>query len=207
MGTQGRRGELGQARGARACAGTQGRPHTRRREGLALVRSRVVVVRVLFMCGPAGSGKSTVARQFEALGMIRLSFDQEAWDRGFRVMPLPEQARAAIDADLRERLVGLVRQDRSVVLDFSFWSRDMRDDWRRMLAPLGVIPETLYLATDRATCLARVRARALGHADDFTLDPDVAAEYFDHFEVPSAEEGPLTVIGAGGHGTRERCPA
>jgi dephospho-CoA kinase len=30
------------------------------------------------MCGPAGSGKSTVARQFERQGMIRLSFDQEA---------------------------------------------------------------------------------------------------------------------------------
>ena len=38
--------------------------------------------RVIFMCGPAGSGKSTVARQYERQGMTRLSFDQEAWSRG-----------------------------------------------------------------------------------------------------------------------------
>ena len=31
--------------------------------------------RVIFMCGPAGSGKSTVARQLEQQGMTRLSFD------------------------------------------------------------------------------------------------------------------------------------
>jgi shikimate kinase len=37
-----------------------------------------VVARVIFMCGPAGSGKSTAARQYERQGMTRLSFDQEA---------------------------------------------------------------------------------------------------------------------------------
>lgn len=153
------------------------------------------------MCGPAGSGKSTVARRFEAQGMTRLSFDQEAWDRGFRAMPLPDGARSEIDAELRRRLVELVGQDRDVVLDFSFWSRAMRDDWRRLLAPLGVIPETVYLATDRRTCLERVRARALGHGDDFMLDPEVAAAYFDHFEVPSPEEGPLRVIPGGTDGS------
>lgn len=147
------------------------------------------------MCGPAGSGKSTVARQLEAAGMARLSFDQEAWDRGVRGMPLPESVRAVIDADLRTRLLKLVGQGRDVVLDFSFWSRDMRDDWRRLLAPYGVIPETLYLATDRGTCLERVRARALTNGDDFVLPPAIAAEYFDHFQVPTPEEGPLAVIG------------
>ena len=37
--------------------------------------------RVIFMCGSAGSGKSTVARQPEQQGMTRLSFDQEARSR------------------------------------------------------------------------------------------------------------------------------
>lgn len=43
---------------------------------------------VVFMCGPAGSGESTVARLLEAQGRTRLSYDQEAWNRGLRVMPL-----------------------------------------------------------------------------------------------------------------------
>lgn len=153
-----------------------------------------VMARVVFMCGPAGSGKSTVARSLEAGGFARLSFDQEAWNRGLRSMPLPSPEHAAIETLLRQRLVDLVNQGRDVVLDFSFRSRRMRHDWRALLEPAGVVPETIYLATDRATCLERVEARTLGHCDDFTLSPELAAAYFDGFQAPTEDEGPLTVI-------------
>jgi hypothetical protein len=81
-----------------------------------------------------------------------------------------------------------------VVLDFSFWSRGMREEYRALLRPLGVVPETVYLATDRATALQRVGARAARDGDDFKVSTELAALYFDHFEVPTAAEGPLTVI-------------
>jgi gluconate kinase len=70
----------------------------------------------------------------------------------------------------------------------------MRDEYREFLRPLGVVPETVYLATDRATVLQRISARAAQGGDDFKLSAEVAARYFDHFEVPTADEGPLTVI-------------
>src|SRR5262252_3987189 len=111
--------------------------------------------RVIFMCGPAGSGKSTVARRYERQGMARLSFDQEAWSRGITAMPLPPD----------------------VVLDFSFWSRHMRDEYRELLRPFGVVPETVYLATDRATVLQRIGARAARDGDDFNLSTELAAFY------------------------------
>ena len=151
--------------------------------------------RVVLMCGPAGSGTSTVARELEREGLVRLSFDREAWRRGFRTMPLPAQAHRDIEAALRARLLALMADGRDVVLDFSFWSRAMRDDYRRLLRPLGIEPETIYLATDRDTCLSRVRARAVDHADDFRLSEKLAATYFDHFEAPTPAEGPLTVLG------------
>jgi predicted kinase len=150
--------------------------------------------RVIFMCGPAGSGKSTVARQYEQQGMTRLSFDQEAWSRGITTMPLEPQVQRDIEQALRTRLAELVRAGADVVLDFSFWSRHMRDEYRELLRPLGVVPETVYLATDRATALQRVGARAARDGDEFRLTPELAAFYFDHFEVPTAAEGPLTVI-------------
>jgi predicted kinase len=153
-----------------------------------------IVARVIFMCGPAGSGKSTVARQYERQGMTRLSFDQEAWSRGITTMPLPDDVRRDIEATLRARLEGLLRAGSDVVLDFSFWSRRMRDDYRELLRPFGVVPETVYLAADRATVLERIRARAAGHGDDFQLSTELAAEYFDHFEPPTEAEGPLTVM-------------
>jgi predicted kinase len=109
-------------------------------------------------------------------------------------MPLPHDVHRDIEDALRRRLTDLVRAGSDVVLDFSFWSRRMRDDYREFLRPLGVVPETVYLATDRATVLRRIAARAAGDGDDFQLSTEVAAFYFDHFEIPSAEEGPLTVI-------------
>ena len=100
--------------------------------------------RVIFMCGPAGSGKSTVARQLEQQGMIRLSFDQEARSRGITTMPLPDDVHRDIEHVLRARLADLVRAGSDVVLDFSFWSRHMRNEYRQFLGPFGVVPETVY---------------------------------------------------------------
>jgi predicted kinase len=148
------------------------------------------------MCGPAGSGKSTVARRLEAQGMARLSFDQEAWRRGIQTMPLPEEVREEIERELRARLVALVTDGADVVLDFSFWSRRARLAYRDALRPLGVVPETIYLATPRAVALERMQARGNEHADDYALPANIAAEYFDQFEPPTADEGPLTILGA-----------
>jgi AAA domain len=63
--------------------------------------------RVIFMCGPTGSGKSTVAQRYERRGMTRLSFDQEAWSRGITTMPLPPDVHRDIEGLLRARLGGV----------------------------------------------------------------------------------------------------
>jgi len=146
------------------------------------------------MCGPAGAGKSVVARGLEADGMTRLSFDTEAWRRGIRSQPLPDEVRAQIETTLRARLLELVAEGRDVVLDFSFWSRAMREEYRSILRPVGVEPETIYLATPRHVALARVRARDGAGSDDVRLPDEVAAAYAAHFEPPTPDEGPLTVI-------------
>lgn len=148
------------------------------------------------MCGPAGSGKSTVARQLaERHGMMRLSFDTEAWDRGFREAPLAPAAHREIEDDLRLRLLELIAQDRDVVLDYAFWSRQIRDQYRALLSPLGVEVETIYLATPRNVVIDRMALRGERDPDDLSLPDELVKEYFDHFEAPTPEEGPLTVIG------------
>lgn len=146
------------------------------------------------MCGPAGSGKSTIARRFEADGMVRLSVDVEAWARGHRTMPLPGAVQAEIVGELEQRLLACVRAGQDVVLDLSFWSRAMRDRWRELLASSGIVPEIVQAVASRETALARVQARSIGHSDDFRLSPELAATYYDHFEPPTADEGPLTVV-------------
>lgn len=150
--------------------------------------------RVIFMCGPSGSGKSTHARVLEGDGMVRLSFDAEMWRRGITTVPLPPSVRNEIEADLKARMLGLVASGKDVVLDFSFWSRAIRDDYRRLLEGTGVVPETIYCATDRETVLARVRSRRGRHPDDYVLPDELAEAYFDHFEAPTADEGPLIFL-------------
>ncbi|MDQ2740673.1 MAG: ATP-binding protein [Actinomycetota bacterium] len=153
--------------------------------------------KVIFMCGPAGSGKSTFARQLEAKGMTRLSFDQKAWRRGVRSMPLPPQLHHEIEQELRIRLLDLISDGDDVVLDFSFWSRRTRIEYRDLLRPLGIVPETIYLATARSVALERMASREHEHGDNYALPAGLAAEYFDHFEPPTADEGPLTVVSEG----------
>lgn len=150
--------------------------------------------RVVFMCGPSGAGKTTYAKRLESAGMTRLSFDVEMWRRGISAAVLRAEDRADIEATLQQRLLILVAEGRDVVLDFSFWSRQMREDWRRLLRPAGVVLEIIYLATDRDAVLQRMRERRGDHSDDYTLDESTVARYFDHFEAPTPDEGPLTVI-------------
>ena len=147
------------------------------------------------MCGPAGAGKSTYAQRLESAGMVRLSFDVELWRRGISTTPVPPDVVREIESDLRARLLELVTAGTDVVLDFSFWSRRMRDDYRKLLEPAGVVPETIYLATERETILSRIRSRQGSHSDDFVLTEDRAVQYLNQFEPPTPDEGPLTVIG------------
>lgn len=55
----------------------------------------------------------------------------------------------------------------------------------------------VYLATPREVALRRVRERGNEDAHGIRLPDDVAAGYFDSFEVPTAAEGPLEVVGGG----------
>lgn len=126
--------------------------------------------------------------------MIRLSFDLEAWRRGISTMPLPEAVHAQIEADLRSRLLQHVAAGAVFVTHSSRPEREVENDIRAVLDPTGVVPETVYLATDRRTVLDRMRTRRSSDSDDFVLSEALVIQYFDNFEPPTPDEGPLTVI-------------
>lgn len=150
--------------------------------------------RVIFMCGPSGAGKTTYAAGLESQGMVRLSFDSHLWDRGIRSGEVDPVVREEVRELLRAELVALVAEGRDVVLDFSFWSREMRQEWRYLLSTQGVEPETIHLATDPQTVLDRLEARTGADADDFPVDRGTALSYLERFEPPAPEEGPLRLV-------------
>lgn len=155
--------------------------------------SQVPSPRVVMMCGPAGAGKTTYAKHLEREGWTRLSFEVEFWERGISGLPSPEVV-AEVAADLRARLLRGVAEGNDVVLDFGFWFRRQRDEFRALLAPRGIVPETVYLATSLETIMSRVGERHGRWADDWPLTEQTATEYFERFEPPTPDEGPLEVI-------------
>ncbi|WP_264030479.1 AAA family ATPase [Cellulosimicrobium sp. SH8] len=153
--------------------------------------------RVVLVCGPAGSGKSTYARSLARNGYVLLSFDAEAWRRGHRDHPLPADVADEVHAALSTRLTALVADGVPVVVDTSFWSRASRDRYRELLAPLGVRPVVHHVRTPRAVLLARLARRRGTGPDDVLVPEDLAAAYLDGFEEPTPQEGPLRVVDGG----------
>ena len=80
------------------------------------------------------------------------------------------------------------------MLDFGFWFRRQRDEFRALVAPLGIVPVTVYVATSLETILSRVGDRHGRWADDWPLTEQTATEYFGRFEPPTPEEGPLEMV-------------
>ncbi|UOQ90803.1 ATP-binding protein [Agromyces endophyticus] len=149
--------------------------------------------RVVMMCGPGGAGKTTYAKRLERDGWTRLSFEVEFWERGITTMPSADVV-AEVAAELKASLLRQVAAGNDVVLDFGFWFRRQRDEYRALLAPRGIVPETVYLATSLEVILSRVGDRHGRGADDWPLTEQTATEYFERFEPPTAEEGPLEVV-------------
>ncbi|GAA1979670.1 hypothetical protein GCM10009718_15600 [Isoptericola halotolerans] len=150
--------------------------------------------RVFLLCGPAGFGKSTRARALEAQGWARLSLDVAAWREGFRDHPLPDDVTDRLKAELQRECVDLVRAGCDIVVDLSFWSRAMRDEYRDLLRPLGVVPVTIYLPAPREVVLERLARRTGSGPDDVLVTRETALRYLDAFEPPTPDEGPLEVL-------------
>lgn len=152
--------------------------------------------RVVLMCGPAGSGKSGYAARLEDQGYLRLSIDEAAWRQGHREHPLPEEVSAPIVTAQREQLVEAVTHGRDVVVDYAFWSRQQRDDYRAVATEAGASVEVVFLRVAATELRRRILARNAGPVGPSAIrvEPDLLTAYIEWFEVPGPGEPDVTVI-------------
>jgi predicted kinase len=157
------------------------------------------VARLVLMCGLAGAGKSTYARQLEARGWRRFSIDSEAWRLGFvEAAAIPAEVTADIRARQRDEIAGALDAGEDVVVDYSFWSRAQREDYRGLGRLHGATVEVVYLETAVVVVQRRLAARRGAHADDFVVDAELLGRYVAGFEPPGPDEPDVTVIRTGG---------
>lgn len=151
------------------------------------------------MCGLAGAGKSTYALGLERRGWVRFSIDSEAWQLGFsEAAVIPAEVAGAIRAQQRVAIASALDLGEDIVVDYSFWSRAQRDDYRALGRAHGATVEVVYLDTDESVLRRRLAARRGLHADDFVVGASLLEQYIAGFETPGPDEENVTVVSTSG---------
>ena len=153
------------------------------------------MTRMRLMCGLAGAGKSTYARGLESQGWSRFSIDREVFAAGFTdAATVPSEIAADIQARQRAAIVAALRAGRDVVVDYAFWSRAERDDYRALGRAQGADVEVVYLRAPEELLRRRLRARRGDHADDLLVSATLLERYLAGFEPPAPDESDVRVI-------------
>jgi predicted kinase len=151
--------------------------------------------RVVLMCGPAGSGKTTFSKQLESQGYARLSIDEEIWKRLESGLLTPDSdihmVSLSIEEDIRARLVHMVRHGQNVVVDFSFWQRSIRDAYRRIVTENGGQVELVYFRVPPHVLQERAARR--NDANDVSAGKMTLDRFISGFEEPGEDEHPIVI--------------
>jgi predicted kinase len=156
---------------------------------------------IVLMCGIAGSGKTTYAKDLEANGYIRLSVDEEIWRRfgrhGVDYDPDEYERHTEVAREaVRERMLSLLAEGRDAVVDSSFWQRSRRREYKELIEQAGGRWRLVYLQADPALLQARLRGRAERFDANaaFPITEGLLARYLESFEPPSGEGEEVVVV-------------
>lgn len=145
------------------------------------------------LVGLTGSGKTTFAKTLEESGVVRLSVDEDVFERHGRYgVDYPdyeylERERPVVE-DVRRRLVGLLRAGRSVVLDYGLWRRDERDDYKRLVEDAGGRWRLVYFDVGREELQRRLAERNMRRdANALAVTETALDEFIARFEPPAGE--------------------
>jgi hypothetical protein len=144
------------------------------------------------MCGLLCAGKTTLARQIEReRAALRLTPDE--WiarligqDASVEALDAARDPFEALLWELAERVLTL---GVDVILDFGFWSRSEREDFRSRAGQLGARSELHFLDVPEEELLARLAARNANlPPGTFRIDEARLRLWHSQFEPPTPDE-------------------
>ena len=143
--------------------------------------------RLILLCGIAGSGKTTTAKELEKHGAIRMCPDEWIVSLGFDIYD--RDARVSIEALQWEFTQALLERGLTVVDESGFWRREDRDDRPTWAQGRGHAVELRFLDAPLDVLTARVEERNRSLPDDGPrIEPGLVAFWNDRLERPDAEE-------------------
>ncbi len=140
-----------------------------------MVEARSARPTLVLMVGLPGTGKTTVAREIEAGGALRLTKDE--WVKALYGLANPPEASDVIEGRLIAIALRALELGVDVVVDFGLWSRDERTALRQAAADVGARAELRYLALDPGEQRRRLDRRhaAEPHTTWHMSDEELAA--------------------------------
>lgn len=144
------------------------------------------------MVGLPCSGKTTLARQLEQQqSALRLTPDE--WQIGLFGQDAHEPEHDArhsfIEAMLWKIASRALELGTNVILDYGFWAREERDDYRQRARRLGARTEIHFLDVPEAELLRRLAARnAQPSPESFYIAEESMRPWIAFFQRPTADE-------------------
>jgi predicted kinase len=151
---------------------------------------------VFMMCGVAGSGKTTFAQNLQRYGCVRLSIDEEIWSTygrygiDYAAEKYLEYQQTA-EHRLRRILIECLERGSNVVIDYSFWRRSKRDEYRALIKDHHRPAQLIYMQADLRTLKTRLREREQRFDANaaFAITEATLSQYLWGFEAPQPDEG------------------
>lgn len=150
------------------------------------------MVTLHLMVGLPCSGKTTRAKMLEhERSALRLTPDE--WQIGLFGQDAKEPEHDARHSFIETMLWNIASRalelGTSVILDFGFWAREEREDYRLRARRLGASSEVHFLDVPQEELLRRLAARnSLPSQESFHISEDSLKLWIEFFQKPTPEE-------------------
>ena len=103
--------------------------------------------------------------------------------------PYYEKLSEIVEMALQKELLSLIQQGKYVVLDFSFWNKENREYYKRLIEKAGGTPELVYMKASKGTLQKRLykRNQSLNANSPFIITNEILEHHYNDFQEPCGE--------------------
>lgn len=149
--------------------------------------------KVYLLCGLPGSGKSTWSEKFvqENPNTVWYKLDKEFFKKhkssfyGDKFQEYEEE----VKREILEKVKMDIQTGKDVILDYGFWKKADRDEYRRIILSLGAVPKLLYFKQYNKVLLQRLQERNSKNLEhEHVINEELFNIFLTRFEEPSTDE-------------------